>query len=579
MIRRFVFTASLVASLTVHAALVQAQDVSLDGAVRAAGLWCFPLATDSLVYVYLPDRAELSADESGRPQFSFIRYIIDEPSGDAGAESLTNASGGAILTFLVSYETPQEVRDAAEQELRAITGLPEVRLRGPVLFQSGEYSLVSSILLDGSEAQKVLASGRAPVLEGNRIALSFQLSPEDSKLLLESLQMATPDVSLVFDMVFLGRTRAYDAELVVNWTKVNVTHGAELHGSVYFVGADIEVMFERMRQDNTITLRSSGSDESMQSLLETVYSRLLTLMFEPVKPAGLPESQRQDLMGLLSGGAKAVSEAAQNASPFGLRVGYTHKNVRSEGETTLTFNHEATQDRYAMIAFNIGDLYDEYGDDPDFFHTVNLLDPAFELREVRVGVNGALLPEFERFVNSAAITLRKTHSDGKVTLRELVVDRRTFVTELPDLRMTYGWSGDDDRTAWLDYEYRSHWSFRNGGSFDSDWETSDKAMINLYVPYERRVIQLVVDEEGLLKSDVRAISVDVSYPFFGKRRQQQENLILGRGNPVPEIELTLPRDQFSYDYQITWHIRDAEPLIKAGTARTAVLFIDELPTN
>jgi hypothetical protein len=581
MIRRLAIPAVFAAGFLLHAAPARAQDVSLDGAVRAAGLWCFPLATDSLVYVYLPDRAALSSDESGRPQFSFIRYIIDEPSGDAGAESLTDASGGAILTFLVSYETPQEIRDAAEQELRAITGLQEARLRGPVLFQSGEYSLVSSILLDGSEEQRVLATGRAPVLEGNRIALSFELSPEDSKLLLESLQMATPDVSLVFDMVFLGRTRAYDAELVVDWTKVNIVHGGELHGTVYFVGADIEVMFERMRQDNTITLRSSGSDQSMQALLETVYSRLLTLMFEPVKPAALPEPQRKDLMSLLSGGAnaKAMSEAAQNASPFGLRVGYTHKNVRSEGETTLTFNHEATQDRYAMIAFNIGDLYEEYGDDPAFFRTVNLLDPAFELREVRVGVDGALLPEFERYVNSAAITLRKTHSDGKVTLRELVVDRRTFSSELPDLRMTYGWSGDDDRTAWLDYEYRSHWSFRDGGSFDSDWETSDKAMINLYVPYERRVIQLVVDEEALLQANVRAVSVDVSYPFFGERRHQQETLILGRDNPVPEIELTLPRDQFNYDYQITWHMRDADPRVETGTARTAVLFIDELPTE
>jgi len=579
MSRRLRLRIVIAACLLCCARAGSAQDVSLDGAVRAAGLWCFPLVTDSLTYVYLPNQAALSLDESGRPQFSFIRYVIDEPAGDKGAESVTDASGGAILTFLVSYDTPPELRSRAEQEIREITGLPDARLRGPVLFKSGEYSLVSSIILGGNDENRVLATGRAPVLEGNRIALSFELSPEDSKLLLESFQMATPDVSLVFDMVFSGRSPAYNAELVVDWTKVNITNEGTLSGSVYFVGADIELMFERMREDNAITLRSSGSDESMEALLETVYSRLLKLMFEPVKPAELPEGEKQDFMALLSGAAAAAGETAKKASPFGLRVGYTHKNIRSEGETVLTFNHEATQDRYASIAFNIGDLYDEYGNDPDYFRTVNLLDPAFELREVRVGVDGALLPEFERYVNSAAITLRKEHSDGKVTLRELVVDRRTFSSELPDLRMTYGWSGDDNRTRWLEYEYRSHWSFRDGGSFDSDWTSSDKAMINLYVPYERRVIQLVVDEDALLRSNVRAVSVDVSYPFFGERRRQQETLILGQNKPIPEIELTLPRDQFSYDYQITWHIRDAEPLIKSGTASTAVLFIDELPTN
>jgi hypothetical protein len=78
---------------------------------------------------------------------------------------------------------------------------------------------VSSILdPTGSGAEKkILATGRAPVMEHNALAFSFDLDPQHATLLLQSLAMSTPDVSLVFDMTFEGLTNAYDAELTVDW--------------------------------------------------------------------------------------------------------------------------------------------------------------------------------------------------------------------------------------------------------------------------------------------------------------------------------------------------------------------------
>ena len=64
----------------------------------------------------------------------------------------------------------------------------------------------------------LLATGVAPVLEGNRIALSFDLDPAKATLLLKSFNMPTPDISLVFDMTFEGLNAAYDAELLIDWS-------------------------------------------------------------------------------------------------------------------------------------------------------------------------------------------------------------------------------------------------------------------------------------------------------------------------------------------------------------------------
>lgn len=58
------------------------------------------------------------------------------------------------------------------------------------------------------------------VLQGSKIALSFELDPQRSKLLLESFKTNTPDVSIVFDLTFSGLLDAYNAKMTVDWAEV-----------------------------------------------------------------------------------------------------------------------------------------------------------------------------------------------------------------------------------------------------------------------------------------------------------------------------------------------------------------------
>lgn len=557
-----------------------AQNVLLERGVRVADVWCFPLASDTLRYLYIPDRATLATDDEGRPRFSFLQYVLNEASGDPN-QTLTDAGGGGILTLLVSYGLSEDQRRRVERELPRVTDNPDAALGGPIIFQSGSFSLVSALLGEDGRASRraILTTGRAPVLAGNRIALSFELDPERSMLLLESLQTSTPDVSLVFDMTFVGLAPAFDAELVVDWSKVQQHHDFSAGGSIYWVGADVEVMFDKLRRENAIQLTSSGSDESMEALLSTVYDRLLKLMFEPVQPMEVPGSERGGLLDALShlANPESLSDMARETTGFGFGVGYKARTIRDTGHTVLRFNHQAALERHATIAFNVGDVWEEWGDDEAVFAIVNLKDPAFEQREIRVGVDGALLPEFDRYVNSVSVTLKKQHEDGSQTLREIVLDGRSFTGSLPDLRLVYGWSEDDDRDRWLTYEYRTHWSFRDGGSYDTGWVESDDSMIDLYVPYERRVVQLVGDPNILRAHDVRAVVVEVSYPFFGENRRQQRIIRLDRPLEEEGIELTLPRDEFSYDYDITWHVSGRDNPMSTGTDTDGLIFIDELP--
>jgi hypothetical protein len=559
-----------------------AQQIRIDRGMRAANLWCFPLAAEPKTYVYLPSSARLATDDNGRPQFSFVRYRMVPHSASEALKSITAATGGGILHFLVTIETPAASVAAAQAALREALKDNDVTLRGPIVFTDGRYALVSSVLSqpNGSPERTMLASGRAPVLEGNRLAFSFELNQERATLLRKSMEMKTPDVSIVFDMTFTGLNEAYDADLTIDWSEVSKTKSFAAGGSIYYVGADIEAAFGDMRRNNAIRLRSSGSDAAMEGLLDTVYAKLLELMFRPVEPEQVPAAKKGGLLDALT----AVIDnpgalGSRRTTGFGLNVAYQLKDLRSSGRSTLNFNHRATVERHSFITFNVGDFYQRYGRDPAYFRDVSLEDPTFLQREIHVGVDGAVLPEFERYINGVTVTLRKQHQDGQETLRELVLDRQTVAKGLTGLRMVYGWNGDDDRAAWLQYDYRTRWSFKGGGAYETEWTRASHALIYLFTPYERRSIQIVCDRQALMKRQVRAVTVDVEHPFFGDRRRQSVIVRPDATGEDPRIDITLPLGQEEYDFVITWQLEGNRRLSSRGKGRSGLLFIDEVPES
>lgn len=555
-----------------------AQQIQIDRGIRAAGLWCFPLLNDSLSYLYLPNQAFLSRDAKGKPQFTLMRYVDNRAPTSGTASTITEAAGGAILHFLVEYYTPPDTVEAARKYLRELLGIEEIKVKGPVIFEKGSYSLISSVLSPaGQRTTSMLALGAAPVLEGSKIALSFELTPEKSKILLESFQMSTPDISLSFDFSFSGLTDAYQAELLIDWNEVHQSQAFQAGGSVYFISADVQASFDKLRRDNAIKLVTTGEDTNMDALLNTVYDKLLNLLFTPVKPENVPEDKRGGLMDALSSltGSKGLL-GSRKTTGFGLHAGFQLKDMRSEGTSRLNFNSRSVVSRHHYIVFNIGDIYQRYGDDENHFKTVNIFDPDFSQREVHVSVDGSLKPEFTSFINSVTVTLRKKHQNGEETIKELFVDKNTLTDASGPLIMVYGSLKDTDRLKWLDYEYKSIWQFKRGGSYTTDWNTQSASMINLFAPYERRIIDVIGDNEVLKENNIRSVIVELSYRFFGEIRKSR--LVIMANEPVSDkfFEITQPMNDYTYDYSVKWIKQDGQQISKNYTDSAGIIFIDNL---
>ncbi len=536
--------------------------------------------------MYLPNRIRLAEDDRGRPQFSFLRYVSTVERDPDRPELPAIAEGGAVLHFLVMLDTPADLTRDAETALRRILDDDDIVLRSQMLLESARYAVVSSVLngVGDSTARKLLMTGQAPVLENNRLPLSFALKPQEATLMMESFAMNTRDLSIVFDMTFEGLAENYDATLTVDWAEVHRTEGFNAGGSVYYIGADVEVMFDDLVRRNAIQLKSSGGDDVMERHVDMVYAKLLDLLFRPVEPEKVPDDKRGGLMDALSSfiDPKNGSLSSRQTTGFGAYVGYQLKDLKTSGTSVLTFNHRANVQRHSYAAFNVGELYQRYGSDTGYFKVVNISDPVYQQREVHVAVDGALLPDFDRYINNVVVTVRKVHENGHRTdPQPLVFDRQAVHQNPPRPRtVVYGWDGDADRAAWLRYDYRTRWSFKGGGVYEPAWVIGTEApMIDLFAPYERRTIQLVGERSTLQAAKVRSVVVEITYDFFGDQRKHQVLIRSDRPENPREIEITLPLNRFEYRYRVTWQLEGGGRLTSRGTDSSGVIFIDELPSN
>lgn len=560
-------------ALPAHAQLM------LGAGQRVAGLQVYPTLTNPQEYRYLPSHARLATRENGEPIFSFVFYVSDSAENEVEASSqvssITEADGGAILHFQIEYNTDNEQIEDAQEALRQRMGDDELVIVGPVVFKDGKYSVISSVLNnEGVRKTELLAQRSAPLLQGNRTALSFDLEPELANILLATFKTATPDISITFDMEFSGLTPAYNADMLIDWAKTQESIEGGAGVKIYVVSLEAEAAIEKAFQDGAIQLQVNGDDVAMESLLELAYSKAMDILYAPIEVAEVPDDQQGDLIGALVG---LIDDSAESVLPVGVSGAFKYKSLRSEGQTRLNFNKRTNTQQHAMLTTNLGGLYHQYGNDPDFFRVESTRDRDFDKRQVYVLVDGALAPDIGHFVNAIEITLNKQHRNGEQTLRELVVNAAS-----PDARqtlgpMTYNNINDGDSLDWLDYQYKTAWSFVGGGRFESDWQTSDAATINLSAAYHRLPVHIESNQQTLIDLGVRSVVVQVSTDFFGRTITERRSIRVPTETVAEPISLVLPAGEYEYRYVITWVFNNRERRTLSGIDDLGFIFLDEVP--
>lgn len=649
-----------------------AAQVLLDKPVRAGELTLFPSVGDEKVYYYVPDKIRLATDADGNPQFSFLRYVSNVRSGATENEA-REGEGGGIVHAVVQLSVSDEQLAEAKRELQRVRA--GAKIEGPVVFKSGKFGLVTSFKdKEGNLATQVVGLGNAPLLDGEKAAVSMQLTKLGAKVLWESFKTATPDISFTFEMAIDGYLSPHRALIEADFDQIYEHQSFGVGMASTYLSAEIKGAFDDLRRKGAIKLTQVGDDEKLDALITTAYNKITEMMFQPLQGTGTPSlasltSAAGGQSSLLDRASRVLSESRKEASQenerirrenreadraastarssqpasgsqpaaggqpargnqtasaagsraaapnrsvplvarqrgvqpptavrerdntaqasarreevakpsFAIVAAYEMKRVRQRGIFKIDLNKYTSDSLTLRFDENIGNVSRLMGDDKHF-RQVNLDDPLYRQREIVAFIDGMNATDFGQYINFVTVQLRKKHGGGDLTQDEVRIDRNNFSREGNNFKLLYGWKGDNDRRKWLDYEYRTLWSFFGGKTVEGEWRSASFGAINLAPAFQRRIVTLEADPVTVNDAGIRAITVKIFYDLGAGEQVRQVTLNPAKGELSQPLEFMLPADQVDYGYDITWRLR-GNKTVESGRqkASDAILFVDELP--
>lgn len=294
----------LLAALVIAAPL-GAQQILLDKPVRAGELTVFPDLNDETSYYYVADKVHLATDANGTPEFSFLRYVQNVRSGATEAEAREGEGGGIVHAVVALEVTPDQLKDA-QRDLQRLK--PGAKIQGPVVYKSGKFGLVSSFTdPKGNLSVQVVGLGNAPILDGQKAAVSMQLTKLGAKVLWESFHTATPDISFTFEMELDGFRSPKRALIEADFDQIYQHRAFAIAGTTPLLAAEIKSAYDDLRQKNAIKVTQVGTDEQMEALVTTAYNKLMEIMFSPANGTGTPSL---DSLTNMAGGESLLDKAS-----------------------------------------------------------------------------------------------------------------------------------------------------------------------------------------------------------------------------------------------------------------------------
>jgi hypothetical protein len=604
-----------------YASFADAQQIVFDRGVRAGQLTVFPEISNPNNYYYLLDKAAVATHADGKPMFSFIRYVRNTAgTGGAAGISESNEAGG-VLHVLVNLNVPEDMRKEAERSLQRVN--EGAKILGPVIYKSGKVALISSIIgTDGAMTQKVVGIGAAPILDGQKAALSVLLTKQGADILWATFQTPTPDLSFAFEMDAKGYLSPKSVKIEADFEQIYSHKGMEIAAVTPVLAAEIKATFDELSNTGAIKVTQIGEDADLNKLKETAYNQLVNLMFDRVGGQGVPEisqlmglnNQRSmldratDMLGRAREEARQENQTlarearenheytrrirneartamdsfyrahgiehrfppinrADTAAPnvqrvpipsFALAASFQLKEVRRKGKYLIDLNKYTEDSRTFPFAENVGNMLKKC---PTCFFSINLDDPLYKQREVHAKLIGVNATDFDSYVNNVEVVFRKKHENNEETIQNLIIDRKKFNADGNDFTITYGWKGDNNRKKWLSYDYKTRWTFNNGASVETDWASQEFGVINLAPPLIKRDIYLELDPDFAQAEGIRQVEFKLfNNSVAGKQEVKTVNLKTADNILSKSTELLMPENKEAFEYEMVLYPKGKAPM-------------------
>ena len=195
-------------------------------------------------------------------------------------------------------------------------------------------------------------------------------------------------------------------------------------------------------------------------------------------------------------------------------------------------------------------------------------------------MDGLNSDQFNKYINFATVSLRKLHGGGEWSTSELRIGQKAFTETVGEpYKMVYGWKDgkDGNRENWLQYEYKTTWSFFGNYSVTDEWKRTDQLGINIAPPFYPIEVEIGAEADTLRKAGIRLVTVKFYYDFGAGEKIEQVNIRSTDKSPSKTVEFMLKPSANNYEYEIIWRLA-GNKVFSSGRKKTndTIIYVDNI---
>ena len=532
-------------------------------------------------YYYLPVNMRLSKKDDGTPQFLLLKYTTDERADAGGVQ-------GALMHFLMEWGlTPEQER---ELDTKLKTKVRELA-RGNALFagvttpkvmgavdltadQDNSFRVISAVLNDQSMTPNLISSGKAPVIEGTKVAVASKLDKNGAQLLAATLEKnrSISDVSLEMTFKYSLLFPAVRGKIVVDWSKFET---AFEHFSAKYKhdnrdtkdGDDDTYSYDEVKRiyESAIETKAVVIDIDKNTTDDAVANKVVE-EFMNVMINALTDKDDQNER------PAAANDEEKQADP-NIRYGSRYRFNRTKFESRYSRKYEVYNLNYRLaipkeivITENLAAWYDGVRDNKKCVASVNLNDKFFQHRDINLILSEGSEQLIGKEVNYVTVNVRKKRNDGNDFFKSVTVDKEYLKKNGVRTNLTYA-RGEDDNTEV--YEYQLQWSFTDGDVYPnpSPWIKGSWEGLALTVPVKPRSIEMEANLDDLREAGITRATLQMRYMKLGKEVESNIPLTVSKNEPLVKETIFTDPDTRGYAYRLVFNHKESGKLATPWDAK------------
>lgn len=518
-------------------------------------------------YYYLPANLRIAPGPDGTPQFLFLKFTTENRDTAGGLS-------GGLLHFLMEFGLTAEQQAELTAKLKQTEPSAELLGAAPVVpdGDTGTFQITSATLSDNTLTKSLVTSGKVPLLPGQRVAAAARLTAPGAQLLAATFEKARSitDLSLSFNLAYYSQVQAVSAEMKFDAEKLQreseslrVKYEDKKSGHLWWTShsysySEAQHLFKFL-QDNqivTVNIDTRVDNEATNKIRDAFLQMFLDSMSQkqqvtPDQVVSDPNRDKSD-----DGNPKAPAVKGDSYKLNKYRV----VNITEVKSRIWRFTGSVPIREVMPLTGNLTAWYDAVRNNPKCVAAVNLNDPFFAHRDVKLTLDLDAKEIFDEAVNYVTINVRKQRSSGRPFLESVTIDGKFVKENGITASVTYARGEEKDSDT---YEYQAQWSLKGGVLYPRDpaWQKGQWEGVTLAPPVRPRTIEVQCDPEELKAKDITRCTVQIHYAQFGDEAEANVHLTPARNEQIVARKIFCDPTRTTYAYRVVFYHKTAGRLV------------------